>query len=338
MKHARLTGRSIFLGALACVSGSLFATPCAAYAPPETNERIVVTTSEGTILVAMAPENAPKHVEQFMTAVADGDFNGASVVRVAPQFYVQMVGALGTAQLAGLPVERLQVGNVRGALSVYDSGKAGDIPTLNLVLVASPQLDPDYTVIGFVEGGMSVLDRISATPTVGDHQPVRAIVVTEMHVASAQERTLLRRAEVSPSKDADGNALLAAICIVAVAALVAALISAFRDRLGAQRITSLSLLVALLSFFAVWVSLGGTKAGSGLVGVALFCGAIAMFKLMGRFEQPTQPRDLGGGAEPRQLADGELHSEAGIDQPQGKFEGVLAEGDTPAGRLGRSSG
>jgi len=52
--------------------------------------------------------------------------------------------------------------------------------------------------------------------------------------------------------------------------------------------TSLALLVALLSFFAVWVALGGTNQGSGLAGVALFGGAIAIFRLMGRFERPAQ--------------------------------------------------
>jgi cyclophilin family peptidyl-prolyl cis-trans isomerase len=338
MKRLRHTRRLATLSGLACLGAMMFAAPCAAYTPPETNQRIVVTTSEGTILIAMAPENAPEHVKQFMSALAQGDFKGSSVVRVAPQFYVQIVGTPGTGRLAGLPVERLKVGNLRGALSVYDSGKPGDIPTLMLVLVKSPQLDPDYTSIGFVEAGLSLLKGISATPTVGDHEPVQAITITEMHVASSQERTRLRQAEVTPSNDDDGTALLAAVFIIACAAFVAALISAFRDRLGAQRVKSLSLLVALLTFFAVWVSLGGTTSGSGLVGVALFGGAIAMFRLMGRFEQPTQTRELGRSPQPRRLTDGELHSEAGIDQSQGVFEVVLAEGDASAGRLGSPGG
>jgi hypothetical protein len=46
--------------------------------------------------------------------------------------------------------------------------------------------------------------------------------------------------------------------------------------------------VVLLAFFAIWVGLAGTDHGSGLVGVALFGGAIAIFRLMGRFERPTQ--------------------------------------------------
>ncbi|HEY0519036.1 MAG TPA: peptidylprolyl isomerase [Ilumatobacteraceae bacterium] len=281
MKH-----RALAIG-FGIIAGLMVAAPCAAYTPPETDPRIVLTTSEGPILIALAPENAPEHVKQFLAALHAGDFNGADVTRVAANFYVQIAAATGSAQLTGLPVERVKVGNVRGALSVYDSGKPGDIPTLMLVLVKSPQLDADYTSIGFVEAGRSVLDQIASTPTVGDHQPTERMRITEVHVASTKERTVLRQAEAAIAADDSGTAVLASVFILATAAFVAALISAFHDRLGRQRVISLSLLVALLTFFAVWVALGGTAGGSGLVGVALFGGAIATFRLMGRFERPA---------------------------------------------------
>ncbi|MEP7115040.1 MAG: peptidylprolyl isomerase [Ilumatobacteraceae bacterium] len=311
----------------------MFATPCAAYTPPETDPRIVVTTPQGTILVALAPENAPEHVKEFLEALKAGDFNGAYVTRVAPKFYVQLVGALGTARLGGLPGESVRVGNVRGALSVYDSGRPGDVPTLMFVLVTSPQLNPDYTSIGFVEAGMGVLEGMADGGTIGDHQPAVPITITEVHLASVQERTLLREAEVSAAADDDGTSQLAAIFIVACAAFVAALLSAFHDKLGQQRVKSLGLLVALLTFFAVWVALGGTKAGSGLAGVALFSGAIAIFRLMGRFERPIARPDLGRVAQPRQLTDSELHAELGIDQLHSDTEIVLIDRDATASRL-----
>jgi cyclophilin family peptidyl-prolyl cis-trans isomerase len=293
----------------------------------------VLSTPQGQILIALVPENAPRHVAQLLDAIAAGDFNGSTVARVAPKFYVQIVGKLGTAQLSGLPIEHLRVGNIHGALSVYDSGKPGEIPTLMIVLVNSTQLDTDYTTIGFVEAGIGVAAAIADTPTVGDHQPSQAITISEIHVAAPQERTLLRQAEVT-ANDNGGTSQLAAIFIIACAAFVAAMISAFHDRLSKPRMTSLALLVALLAFFAVWVALGGTEQGSGLVGVVLFGGAIAIFRLMGRFERPAQNPELGRVAEPRQLADGELNPERRIDQPQGDLEVVLSEGDAPAGRLG----
>ena len=325
MKSPQCIRRLIGFAGLACLGTLMFASPCAAYTPPETDPRIVITTTQGKILIALAPENAPEHVKQFLLAIQAGDFNNASVARISPNFYVQLVGAAGTARLAGQPVEQVKVGNLHGALSVYDSGKPGDVPTLMFLLVSSPQLDSEYTPIGFVEAGMSVLQDIANRGIIGtDHQPAENMYVTDVHVASAKERTLLRSEEAAAESD-DGTALLAAIFIVASAAFVAALISAFHDRLGKQRVKSLSLLVALLAFFAVWVALGGTESGSGLVGVMLFAGAIAIFRLMGRFERPVPIADLGGSPEPGQLADGELHAEPGVDQPESELEVVLTQ-------------
>lgn len=143
----------------------------------------------------------------------------------------------------------------------------------------------------------------------------------------------MREAEITAAADNGGMSQLAAIFIVACAAFVAALISAFHDKLGKQRARSLALLVALLTFFAVWVALGGTEAGSGLVGVALFAGAIAIFRLMGRFERPIVQPDLSRVTQPRQLTDSELHAELGIDQLHGDTEVVLRERDATASRL-----
>ncbi len=198
-------------------------------------------------------------MKQFFLALEAGDFDGADVTRISPNFYVQLVGALGTAQLAGQPVEQVKVGNVRGALSVYDSGKAGDDPTLMFVLVSSPQLDADYTPIGFVEAGMGVVREIANSGTIGDdHQPAEADHDHRDPPRHGQERIAAAQADVTAESD-DGTALLAAVFIVACAAFVAAVISAFHDRLGKQRIKSLSLLVALLTFFAVWVALGALR-------------------------------------------------------------------------------
>ena len=322
---------------LTCLGVLMFAAPCSAYTPPETDPRIVISTSRGTILVALAPENAPQHVKEFLTALDAGDFKGANVARVESQYYAQIVGKLGTAQLAALPVEREKVGNVRGAFSVYDSGKPGEAPTLIFVVVKSPQLDPDYTSIGFVEGGMSIVKAITDTPTVGDHQPTEPITITEVHIATPKERALLRQAEATTGSNDEETSLLAAIFIVACAAFVAAIISAFYERIGKQRARSLALIVALLTFFAVWVAVGGTTHGNGLVGVVLFGGAVAIFRLMGRFERPA-PVVSGDVAQPRQLADGELNAETGIDHVEGELEVILREGDTTAGRSARARG
>ncbi len=331
MRRFRFARRVAGVGGLTCIAALMLAAPCAAYTPPETNPRIVLSTPNGPILIALAPENAPKHVEQFLGALAAGDFNGSIVTRVEPEFYMQLVAKAGSAQLAGLAIEQDKVGNVRGAFSVYDGGEPGDAPTFVIALVTSPQLDADYTPIGFVEAGMGVVQAISDTPTVGDHQPYEPIRISEIHIADLQEKTLLRQADQSAPVVDEGTSLLAGIFIIACAAFLAALISSYHDRLGTQRVMSLMLMVALLAFFAVWVSFAGTEAGSGLFGVALFGGAIAMFRLMGGFERPATSAPgherLGEVAQPRQLADRKLHAEHGVDQSDGDLEVGLDQRD-----------
>ena len=328
--------RRLLIIALACAAGLAVAAPCAAYTPPETNPRIVLNTTRGPIMVALVPENSPQHVEQLLLAIADGDLDNSQVARVSPEFYVQMVGDVGQAKLSGQPVENQKVGNVRAALSVYDGGEPGEAPTLMLVLTDSPQLDSDYSTVGIVEAGLSVVGGIAETPTIGDHQPEVPLTITGVHVATEQERILLRQAEKT-ALVTDGTAVLAAVFIIACAAFLAAIASSFHDRLTKQRIKSLAVLIALFAFFAVWVALGGTEQGSGLVAVALFGGAIGMFRLMGKFERPTQTGDLGEQAKPRQLADGESHAERRVDQSKGPLEVVLGQGHATAGRSGRAA-
>jgi cyclophilin family peptidyl-prolyl cis-trans isomerase len=274
--------------ALACLAALATTSPVAAYTPPETNPRIVVTTSQGQILIALAPESAPQHVEQFLQAVAAGDFSNAYVLRASPNFYLQLVGKASSARLAGQPVERLKIGNIKGALSLYDAGVPGEAPTLSLFLTDSSQLDSSYTSIGVLEAGAAVAEKLAATPTAADQRPLKPLTIQEIHIATPEERTLLRQAEKAANAPDSSTSLLAAIFIIAAAAFVAAMISAFHDRLSKQQMSSLALVVVLLAFFAIWVGLAGTDHGSGLVGVALFGGAIAIFRLMGRFERPAQ--------------------------------------------------
>jgi cyclophilin family peptidyl-prolyl cis-trans isomerase len=335
MRHRSLV---VTLSAVGTSLGALLvAAPCFAYTPPETNPRIVIETPQGPILIALAPENAPKHLEQFMIALAAGDFEGANVVRVTPMFYAQLVGKAGAAQLAGLPAEHVKVGNIRGALSVYDSGKPGDAPTLMFVLRRSPQLDTDYTPIGFVEAGKDVLKEIATTPTVGDQQPATAITLSNIHIATREERARLRQADVTTTDDGSGTPLLAAIFIIACAAFAAAMIASYHERLGAQRAKSLSLVVVLVAFFAIWVALGGSQKGSGLMGVLLFGGSIGIFRLMGKFERPAT-KALDGSSEPAQLTDREEDSQIRIDQPEDDLEILLGQGDASAGGSGNPGG
>ena len=172
MKRALL---SIGLG---CLLGLLFAAPAIAYTPPETNPRIVVTTSRrDRSLSRLLRRTHPEHVEQFLLALAARRFRrrergaGRTALLCADSSEARVARSL--SGLAGRT--RRRSATWASALSVYDSGEPGDVRNAQSSCSSrAPQLDSDYTSIGFVEAGMSVLEEIAATPTFGDHVPTRA--------------------------------------------------------------------------------------------------------------------------------------------------------------------
>ena len=135
---------------------------------------------------------------------------------------------------------------------------------------------------------MDVLQAIAATPTTGDHVPTNPSRSWRFTSHLRTERAQLRQAEVTTTDD-DGTSAarrglhprlrsLSRGRIVSASAIASA-------RSGSSPSPWSSL---LLTFFVLWVALGGGGNGSGSVGVALFAGAVAMFWLMGRFERPTR--------------------------------------------------
>ena len=233
--------------------------------------------------------------------------------------------------------------NARGrqparALSVYDSGKPGDTPTLDIRARQSPQLDPDYTSIGFVEAGMSVVDRIAETPTVGDHRASSEPDHDHWNSPGAPPGTGAVCAKPrSTTTDDDGTSVLAAVLHSRLRAFRRPP-SSRRSMIvsDAQRIISLTLIVALLDVLrpcGLPSPVAGRGSGHGRRRVVRG-GAIAMFKLMGRFEQPDaderarrcpQPRTHRWRTAPR-----------GWDRSSaGRTRGRPRQRDASAGRLGR---
>jgi hypothetical protein len=64
------------------------------------------------------------------------------------------------------------------------------------------------------------------------------------------------------------------------------LIFLFSSKLTSKQVASMGLLVVLVGFFATWVALVPDSHQSDFTAIALFCGSIALFRLMGFFERP----------------------------------------------------
>jgi len=167
--------RAIALTALACGLQAQAADP--APAAPSAGPRVVMETSQGRIVIELAPDRAPRTVANFQQYVNEGFYDGTVFHRVIGNFMIQGGGF--TADLvqkptrAPVPIEsRNGLRNVRGAVSMARTSDPNSATAQFFVnVVDNPNLDyPSfdgygYTVFGQVVEGMEVVDKIRAVPT-----------------------------------------------------------------------------------------------------------------------------------------------------------------------------
>ncbi|MGH6611553.1 MAG: peptidylprolyl isomerase [Burkholderiaceae bacterium] len=160
--------------------------------------RVAFETSEGTIVVELAPKEVPLTVENFLTYVKAGHYNGTVFHRVIPTFMIQGGGF--TAEMkekqtrAPIPLEsKSGLKNERGTVAMARRGDPNSATSQFFInVVDNPRLDypnPDgngYAVFGKVVEGMDVVDKIRGAPTDtrGPHAnvPVTPIVIKTARV------------------------------------------------------------------------------------------------------------------------------------------------------------
>lgn len=185
--------RTLFL----CLSLAL--APLVMAESTSSNPVVEIKTSEGTITLRLFPDKAPLSVENFLTYVEDGFYNGTIFHRVIPDFMIQGGGMLPdmTEKETRDPIaneSRNRVHNTRGTVAMARTNDPDSATSQffinvrnNLKLDWAPGRD-GYTVFGEVIDGMKVVDYIVTAPTgrKGYHQnvPLEPITIIEITVAS----------------------------------------------------------------------------------------------------------------------------------------------------------
>ena len=140
---------------------------------------VIFETTMGNITLEFFSEEAPITVENFLTYVGDGHFDGTIFHRVIPGFMIQGGGF--TADMdEKAPREQIKneadngLKNERGTLSMART-QAVDSATSqffinvnNNVFLDHGERDFGYAVFAKVGDGMDVIDQIAAVPT-GNH-------------------------------------------------------------------------------------------------------------------------------------------------------------------------
>jgi peptidyl-prolyl cis-trans isomerase B (cyclophilin B) len=183
----RMMGNMLF-------GGLLFGYACISFAPAAMADnaapQVVIDTKFGSMEIRFFPDQAPKHVENFIKLAKSGFYNGTIFHRVIPGFMIQggdpntkdktktaMYGMGGPGY--AVKAEFNERPHKRGVLSMarsQDPDSAGS--QFFIVVQDSTFLDRKYTVFGEVVNGISVADKIVSQQRDRQDNPLERIEMT----------------------------------------------------------------------------------------------------------------------------------------------------------------
>lgn len=282
--------------------------------PRVADERIVLHTIAGDIVLALYPDVAPRHVAQILALARQGIYDGSHFYRMDPRFVAQISEIedrrppLTAGQLAAvhkLPLETSDLKHRAGLLSMARFDDPNSARTsFSIVLGDAPHLDGKYTIFGHVESGMDVIGKmleVQASPP--HYAPLVRLSVHRAEVVLAAELANMKLAgpRTVPVSEMD-KALVAVREPQARPVIVYGLLLMFAigvaqvfvaPRLSARRLLSISMINVLICAFLLLITISplaiyqSVEADSERwVGLFLFAGILAVLKLMGRFETP----------------------------------------------------
>ena len=167
----------------------LLASPAFAQTPPDgPGPNLVIEVAgeaNGTVVIDLLPDYAPKHVAQIVALAEAGAYDGVVFHRVIDGFMAQTgdvrfgkaggdlsMAGTGDSDMPNLPAEFSDVSFQRGIVGM---ARAQDPDSANsqffIMFAPAPHLDGQYTVVGHVVQGMEVVDAVAkgeppATPDV----------------------------------------------------------------------------------------------------------------------------------------------------------------------------
>jgi peptidyl-prolyl cis-trans isomerase B (cyclophilin B) len=140
-------------------------TPPAMQIDPKKKYTANIETTRGTIEIELAPQHAPKTVNNFVFLAREGFYDGASFHRVINDFMVQGGDPTGSGRGGpGYKFEDETRGNPlrheTGVLSMANAGPNTNGSQFFITHSPQPHLDGKHTVFGKVTSGKDVVDAI----------------------------------------------------------------------------------------------------------------------------------------------------------------------------------
>jgi cyclophilin family peptidyl-prolyl cis-trans isomerase len=160
------------------------------------NPRAVIATKFGEMVLRFYPDDAPRHVDNFMSLAKMGFYNGTTFHRIVPGFLIQggdplskdpdrsLHGTGGPGYMLNpepndRPHKRGAVSTAKLPRDAHTTREFNDNGSQFFICVAdSSGLDRRYTVFGEVIRGMEVADKIVALPRDERDNPLEQIEMT----------------------------------------------------------------------------------------------------------------------------------------------------------------
>jgi peptidyl-prolyl cis-trans isomerase B (cyclophilin B) len=148
----------------------------------------VVETSCGSFEIALDTERAPKTVNSFAFLSEEGFYDGLTFHRVAPGFVIQGGDPQGTGTGGpGYSVDEKPPSNLAYTKGVVAMAKSSAEPPgrsgsqFFIVLTADAGLPPEYALVGKVDKGMDVVERIGALGTPAE-KPKQTVLIEKISI------------------------------------------------------------------------------------------------------------------------------------------------------------
>ncbi|NPA66131.1 MAG: peptidylprolyl isomerase [Epsilonproteobacteria bacterium] len=139
------------------------------------NPHVVLETTKGNIELELYPDVAPKAVENFVTHVKEGYYNGVVFHRVIKNFMIQSGDPTGTGR-GGESIwhkpfrDEFKPGytfDEAGVLAMANRGPNTNGSQFFITTAPARWLNGNYTIFGKVISGMDTVRKIENTPTTG---------------------------------------------------------------------------------------------------------------------------------------------------------------------------
>jgi peptidyl-prolyl cis-trans isomerase B (cyclophilin B) len=143
---------------------------------------VTLKTSHGTIKIELYPDVAPNTVNNFISLVKKGFYNGTIFHRIIPKFMIQGgdpkgngTGGPGYSIRGEFASNRFpnDLKHTRGVVSMARTVNPNSAGSQFFIMVDdSPYLDGEYAAFGKVTSGMEEVDRIVSVPRDYDDKPL----------------------------------------------------------------------------------------------------------------------------------------------------------------------